>query len=67
MIIEYVVTPGAGSISERSVWAEYARDYDSEYYIQNQLLPAVMRIFEALGSRKEELVERKQSTLDSFF
>jgi len=65
MIIEYVVTPGTGSISERSVWAEYARDYDAEYYIENQLLPAVMRILEAVGSTEEEL-RRKQSTLDSF-
>ncbi|TRO62044.1 DNA polymerase [Candidatus Bathyarchaeota archaeon] len=66
MIVEYVVTPGKGSISNRSVPADTARDYDPDYYVDNQLLPAVMRIFEALGGDLEEL-RMKQSNLGRFF
>jgi len=66
MIVEYVVTPGRGSISSRSVPADMARDYDADYYVDNQLLPAVMRVFEALGGSKEEL-RMKQSNLEKFF
>ncbi len=65
-LIEYVVQPGVGSISERAVPAELARDYDAEYYIENQVLPAVMRLFEAFGKSTEELRGR-QASLDQFF
>ncbi len=66
MLIEYIVTPGGRSISERSIAVNLAKDYDSSYYIQNQVLPSVMRIFEALGGTKAEL-EETQKGLTSFF
>ncbi len=63
MIIEYIVTPSGSSISEKAVWAEIARDYDPNYYIENQLLPAVSRILDAALKAKAT----KQKSLDAFF
>jgi len=39
-------------------------DYDPDYYVNNQVLPAVMRILEALGYQEDELKGLgKQTTL----
>jgi len=65
-IIEYVVTPRSGSISEKSVYFEDAKDYDADYYIENQLLPVVMRVLEAVGGEEKELLG-KQAGLDKWF
>ena len=65
MIVKYVVTPGKGSISGRSRPADAAKDYDADYYIENQVLPAVMRVLEAVGGNEGELM-MKQSELGKF-
>lgn len=72
-IIRYIVVKGKGSISERAYPIEDAegKQYDANYYIDNQVIPAVSRIMSSLGYSKEDLyalVEKeKQSSLDSFF
>jgi DNA polymerase I len=67
-VIGYIITSGEKSISERAKLPEEAKDYDVEYYIENQILPPVLRIMEALGVSKEELKNfGKQITLDDFF
>lgn len=69
-IIRYVVVKGREPISKR---AEPIEDvdvskYDPNYYIENQVLPAVGRIIEALGYSEEEILHKeKQSSLDAFF
>jgi DNA polymerase, archaea type len=69
-IIRYVVVKGREPISKR---AEPIEDvdvskYDPTYYIENQVLPAVGRIIEALGYSEEEILyKQKQSSLDAFF
>ena len=65
MIVEYIVTPGKGTISGRSKPAGMAEDYDADYYIENQMLPAVMRVLDAVGADKKELM-MKQSDLGKF-
>ena len=43
-------------------------EYDANYYINNQVVPAVERIFNVLGYTKEELLESKeQKKLEGFF
>ncbi|MBN2454877.1 hypothetical protein JXB11_05020, partial [Candidatus Woesearchaeota archaeon] len=43
-------------------------EYDAEYYINNQVLPAVGKIFEVLGYDIDGIVNKKeQSKLESFF
>ncbi len=56
-IVTYIVTRRGKSISDKSVVIDFVKegDYDAEYYINNQLLPAVMRILEALGYSEEQL------------
>ncbi len=55
--IRYVVTPGKGQIRDRARTPQEAQDYDSEYYINNQIIPAVGPILEVLGYKKEYLTE----------
>ena len=41
---------------------------DPNYYIENQLLPAVSRILTSIGYSEEEIMHKgKQSSLDAFF
>lgn len=67
-VIGYIITSGSKPISERAELPEDAENYDVNYYIDNQVLPPVIRIMEALGISKEELKsESRQSTLQDFF
>lgn len=68
MIIRFIVKMGKGSISERSFPAEDCSldEYDPDYYINNQLLPAVLRIMEALGFKEAEELKKEQTRLDKF-
>ena len=43
-------------------------EYDADYYINHQVVPAVERIFDVFGYKKEELLETKDQTkLEGFF
>ncbi|MCC7554034.1 MAG: hypothetical protein KO202_06065 [Methanobacteriaceae archaeon] len=72
-IIQYVVVKGKGSISDKAIPYDYSEgyEYDKEYYINNQLIPAVSRIMDSLGYSKEDLEDistgEKQQSLDAFF
>jgi DNA polymerase I len=69
MIIEYVVTEGKGKIGDRVKLPEEIKDnnYDPDYYINNQVIPSVERIFEVFGYTKEDFAAKKgQSKLGSF-
>lgn len=69
-IIRYIITKGKGPISKCAEPVEYIEDkeYDPEYYIQNQVLPATLRILEAIGYSEEQIMNNeKQTSLDSFF
>jgi len=67
-MISYVITPGKGSISERAEPAEDAQEYDPEYYINNQVVPAALRVLSALGYTEEDITESEdsQASLQSF-
>lgn len=71
MVIGYVILKGPSKlISKRAEPAEFAKveDYDTEYYIDNQILPAVIRIFEAMGYSKEDLKDGiRQESMDKWF
>ncbi|MDR0912456.1 MAG: hypothetical protein LBM96_07655 [Methanobrevibacter sp.] len=72
-IIQYVIVKGKGLIRDRAIAYEdsVGYEYDAEYYINNQLIPAVSRIMESFGYDKKKLIElgekQKQSNLDAFF
>jgi DNA polymerase I len=67
-IIAYVISKGPGSISERAEPLEDARDYDPDYYINNQVIPAAMRVLSGLGYTEDDILgeETGQASLDEF-
>ncbi|NIO22598.1 MAG: DNA polymerase [Candidatus Aenigmarchaeota archaeon] len=67
-VIGYIITKGAGSISNRAEPFEYADNYDPEYYINNQIIPAAMRILHGLGFTQEDVLSEPpgQRSLDTF-
>ncbi|NIO19192.1 MAG: hypothetical protein GTN76_00175 [Candidatus Aenigmarchaeota archaeon] len=67
-VIGYIITKGAGSISNRAEPFEYAENYDPEYYINNQIIPAAMRILHGLGYTEEDVLSESpgQKSLDTF-
>ncbi len=69
-IIGYIIRKGSGSISDRAEPAEFVsiNDYDINYYIHHQILPASMRVFKALGITEEQVLSgRIQKGLHEFF
>ncbi|MBU4283918.1 MAG: DNA-directed DNA polymerase [Nanoarchaeota archaeon] len=71
-IIEYVITKGKDKekIRDRAKLPEEISkdDYDPDYYINNQIIPSVEKIFEVLGFEKDDLIKSlNQSRLDTYF
>lgn len=70
MTIPYIVERGSGNVGDRAIpVSEFGdREYDADYYIGHQILPAVMRVMEVLGYSEDELryEETKQTKLGSF-
>ena len=71
-IIKYVITKGnkKGRIRDRAKLPEEINqnDYDADYYINNQIIPSVEKIFEVLGFEKDDLINSlNQSKLDTYF
>ena len=68
-VIMFVIREGSGSISDR---AEPYQDMnikkiDSKYYIDNQIIPASLRVLKVLGITKEQLKGKgKQTGLNKF-
>nr|AEE39463.1 DNA polymerase [Thermococcus celericrescens] len=62
-VISYIVLKGSGRIGDRAIpFDEFdptKHRYDAEYYIENQVLPAVERILKAFGYRAEDLRYQK--------
>jgi DNA polymerase elongation subunit (family B) len=68
--IKFIVTQGKDIIRNRSKLPEDVKqeEYDSDYYVNNQVVPSVERIFNVLGHTKQELTEAKEQTkLEGFF
>ncbi|MBU0457043.1 MAG: DNA-directed DNA polymerase [Nanoarchaeota archaeon] len=69
-IIEYVIVKGSGLVRERArIPTDVSEgNYDPEYYINNQLIPAVSSIFAVLGYSEEEIFHKSsQIGLGKFF
>ncbi len=66
-IIRYVVAKGSGSIAELAQFPNEVSSYNADYYIENQIIPAVERIFVAAGvDFHKALAEKEQSSLGEF-
>lgn len=66
MMIAYVIDKGEGKLRDKARLIEDAQGYDDDYYIDNQILPAVGKIFEALGYSEREIAPKEQKELGDF-
>ncbi len=69
-IIRYIITKGKEKIRDKAKLPEECKEgeYDSDYYLNNQIIPSVEKIFEVLNHPKEELFkDHNQSELGKFF
>jgi len=77
-LIEYIVTEekhkkegkgkGKALVRERAKLPEETseKEYDADYYIDHQILPAVENIFEVFGISKEQILSKEQKRLVEF-
>ncbi len=69
-IIRYVVVQGSDRIRDRVKLPEEVREgeYDAEYYVNNQIVPAVEKLFDVFGYDSAELAaEKTQKKLQAYF
>ena len=65
--VDYVITRGGKSISDKAELTKYAENYDAEYYIENQVIPVALRVLKVFGYTKDELKGKgRQSGLGQF-
>jgi DNA polymerase I len=57
-VIGYVIGRKGKSISEKAVIRELAADYDPDYYINNQVIPATLKLLAAFGYDEDALKSR---------
>jgi len=68
MMIGYVITQKGVTISDKAQLVELAKDYDPAYYIDNQVLPSVLKILKELGYSEDDLkFKGEQKGLGAFF
>ncbi len=68
-LLSFIITKKGNSISEKAELEEFVEEgnYDSDYYIQNQILPAVIKILRELNYSEEDLIHGgKQSGLGNW-
>jgi DNA polymerase Pol2 len=68
-VVAFVIVRGHGSISDRAIPVEDVKpkQYDPDYYINHQVLPASIRVLKALGLTEEEVISGKtQKGLEGF-
>ncbi|MDE1860884.1 MAG: ribonuclease H-like domain-containing protein [Candidatus Micrarchaeota archaeon] len=53
--IGYIITKDGNSISDKAVLEDVAKNYDPDYYINHQVIPATLKILKELGYKEEEL------------
>jgi DNA polymerase elongation subunit (family B) len=69
-VIGFVIIKGGGSISDRAEPVEDVKpnQYDPDYYIEHQILPASMRVLKALGYTEQQVLSGKiQASLGEWF
>jgi len=80
--VGFVILKGAGSIGDRAFPSDLIDGFDGDsivdvdgnrykldkdYYIDNQVIPVVMRILERFGYNESQIKGKEQKTLDAFW
>jgi len=59
---------GGRNISDKAEPIDTAAYYDAEYYVNNQIIPSVLKLLKELKVSEQELANAgKQSNLSDFF
>lgn len=69
-VIQYIIAKGSGLVRDRAkVPSEVKeREYDADYYLYHQLLPAVSSILAVLGISEEQILGKSEQTgLGNYF
>ena len=69
LMLKFIIVKGKGKIRDKVRLVDEVKqeDYDSDYYIKNQVIPSVERIFAVLGLTEESILsEKTQTGIDSF-
>lgn len=69
-MIEFIIVKGTGLIRDRARLPDEVKEgeYDPEYYIKHQLVPAVNSLFAVFGYKEDDIFkESSQSGLGKFF
>ena len=63
-LLSFIITKTGKTISEKAELEEFVKegDYDEDYYIKNQILPAVIKIVRELGYSEEDLIHGGKQT-----
>ncbi|MGC8516845.1 MAG: DNA-directed DNA polymerase [Candidatus Acidifodinimicrobium sp.] len=70
--VKYIITKGrpGETVSQRSILFDIAKEnniqYDPEYYINQQVIPSVLQIFEVLGFSEGDITGKKNLSLNDF-
>ncbi|MCL5976413.1 MAG: DNA-directed DNA polymerase [Candidatus Parvarchaeota archaeon] len=70
--IKYIIAKGKSNetVSEKAVLYDIARKngikYDPDYYIYKQVLPSVLQILEVIGYSEEDVLGKKDNSLEGF-
>ena len=64
--IYFIVSNEKGMIRDKARIPNECKDYDDKYYIENQIIPSVEKIFEVFGIKKEQLLVKEQKHLGEF-
>jgi len=59
MVLSYIITKGKGSISQRAKPTDRVsiKDYDIEYYLNNQIISAALRVLGVFGYDEKDFVK----------
>ena len=66
--IWYIIAEGKGVIRDKAKLPDECKEgeYDTDYYINNQIIPSVEKIFEVFNYKKEDILIKEQSKLAQF-
>ena len=70
MVVEYVIAAGSGQVRDRAALVTDVKigGYDAEYYLNHQVIPAVIGILNVFGYTEEDILGKgKQTGLGKWF
>ncbi len=64
--IYFIISNEQGMIRDKARIPSECKDYDANYYIENQIMPSVEKIFEVFGITKDQILIKEQTQLGEF-